>query len=381
MPLSDADEALFNTTFAALKGKVGGDILARDRTGTFDFDGWQACAQAGLCGLNVPEVLGGKGLNILQSVLVMEAFGLACEDNGLALELGAHLWGCLPILLLHKPQARADLIAAMAQGRTIGALAVSETGAGSDVGGIATRALRVDGGYRLTGHKIYITNAPIADVFIVLARTAEGGPAFALSAFVVTRGTPGLSTSASVEKMGLRTAQMGDVMLDDCFVADSARIGGEGAGLTLFLKAMELERGFILAPAIGSMQRLYDKSAAYARTREQFGGPIGDLAPVSGLLVDMAQTIETAQLLLRETAMRMDAGQTITQHSAMAKLTVSESWVAVATAAMAIFAGRGYLTETGIERELRDAFGGLFYSGTAQIQRESIARHLGTTRR
>lgn len=379
MPRSPSQQALFESTAAALQGKAGNDIARRDREGIFDREGWDACASIGLTGLAVPQDMGGGGLDIAHAIAALEAFGLACEDNGLALSLGAHVWGCLPMLLASGSAARRDIIADLAQGKKIAALAVTEEAAGSDLAGMATTAMRTAGGYRLNGRKIYITNAPIADTIIVLARTSDAGPAFGLSAFCIEKGTAGLSTSGPVDKMGLRTAMMGEVLLDDCTVPESARIGAEGAGLALFLKAMEHERAFILAPAIGAMQRLYDRSAAYARKRQQFGQAIAEYQAISHRLVEMHCRIETCRLILREAAQLKDAGKSITRHAAMAKMAISEGWVQSAQDAMAIHAGRGYLAQTGLERELRDAQGSLYFSGTGDIQRQTIARLLKLT--
>ncbi|WAT18938.1 acyl-CoA/acyl-ACP dehydrogenase [Aurantiacibacter sp. MUD11] len=379
MPLTPSQKELHDRVVQGL-AEAGADDLAR-RDGAFEFDRalWNTCAGLGLAGPMVPEKLGGQGMSASDAVVAMEALGYACKDNGLALALGAHGWGCLSALLAGNGTKHADLIRQLARGELIGALAVTEPDAGSDIGAIETTAVRTENGYRLSGRKVFITNAPIADVFVILARTGDIGAAFGLSAFCVRREIDGLQTSQNVPKMGLRTAQMGDVVLNDCHVPESARIGAEGGGLRLFLKVMEFERGFILAPAIGAMQRLYEQAADYARSRRQFGRPIADFQSVSKRLVDMYRLIEAARLVVRETALQMDAGQSIAKYSALAKLTVSENWVQVAQEAMHVFGGAGFLMESEIERELRDAQGSLSYSGTSEIQYRTLAHLLKLT--
>jgi hypothetical protein len=180
--------------------------------------------------------------------------------------------------------------------------------------------------------------------------------------------------SAPVEKMGLSTAQMGEVVLDGCAVPARNRLGAEGSGLAIFNHTMEWERGFIMAFAVGAMERTLEASLAYARQRRQFDRPIGEFQAVASRLVDMRLRWETARLLLYRFAWLKQEGRAALAEAAMAKLAISESWVRSCEDAMRIHGGYGYLTETGIERELRDALASLSYSGTGEIQRQVVAR-------
>jgi alkylation response protein AidB-like acyl-CoA dehydrogenase len=214
----------------------------------------------------------------------------------------------------------------------------------------------------------------VADVFLVLATLDPARGAFGLTAFLIERGTPGLRVGKRIDKMGLSTAQMGEVALDDCAVPARNRLGPEGGGLAIFNHIMEWERGFIMAAAVGAMERQLDACVAYARKRRQFDQSIGRFQAVADRLVEMRVRLETSRLLLYRFAWIKQEPRTALAEAAMTKLAVSEAWVRSCEDAMRVYGGYGYLTETGVERDLRDALGSLFYSGTAEMQRQILAR-------
>ena len=198
-----------------------------------------------------------------------------------------------------------------------------------------------------------------------------------MTAFLVERGTPGMTLSRPIEKMGLKTSAMGEVVFDECRVPVTARLGGEGTGFAIFNSAMEWERACIFAGHLGAMQRIFDKTVAYAKSRKQFGKPIAAYAPVADKIVEMKLAIEAGRLLLYSVGAIKDAGGSAVLEAAMAKLFISESHVRQALDAIQIHGGYGYTTEYEIERELRDAVPGRIYSGTSEMQRKIIARLLG----
>jgi alkylation response protein AidB-like acyl-CoA dehydrogenase len=198
-----------------------------------------------------------------------------------------------------------------------------------------------------------------------------------LTAFLVERDTPGLSVSEPDDKMGLRTSAMGDVVLESCRVGTDKMLGPEGAGAAVFATAMEWERSYILAPALGTMRRQLEQCVAYARARRQFGRPIGKNQAIADKLVDMQLRLESARLLTYRAAALKQAGKRLTVEPSQVKLQVSESWVQNSLEALQIHGGSGYMRELGLERELRDAIAGRIYSGTSQIQRVIIASYLG----
>jgi L-prolyl-PCP dehydrogenase len=351
------------------------DLEARDRARAFNREGWLASARLGLPGLVAPARYGGAELDPVSVMSALEALGQGSRDNGFSFALNAHLWGCVnPLATFGTEEQKLAYLPRLASGEWIGALAATERGAGSDVFSLQTRATKRDGAYMLAGHKMLITNAPVAEVFIVLATLDPGRGAFGLSAFLVERGTPGLQLSERTDKMGLSTAQMGEVVLDGCAVPARNRLGPEGSGLAIFNHIMEWERGFIMAFAVGAMERQLEACLAYARERRQFDKPIGHFQAVADRLVDMRVRWEASRLLLYRFAWLKREPRAALAEAAMTKLSISEAWVRSCEDAMRIYGGHGYLTKTGAERDLRDALGSLSYSGTAEMQRQIIAR-------
>jgi hypothetical protein len=283
----------------------------------------------------------------------------------------------LPILHFGTEAQRREHLPALCRGDRIGAHAITEPGSGSDALSMACRARRDGDGYVLDGVKTFVTNAPVADVILVFATVAPEARFAGITGFLVERGTPGLTLSDPISKMGLRTSPMGEVVLEGCRVPATSRLGAEGAGVRIFSSAMEWERACIFASHLGAMDRLLADTIAYARARRQFGEPISRFAPVADAIVDMKVSIEAGRLLLYRVGARKDAGEDATLDAALAKLFVSEAHVRQALAALRIHGGYGYTTEFGIERELRDAIPGTLYSGTSEMQRKIVARLLG----
>jgi hypothetical protein len=265
----------------------------------------------------------------------------------------------------------------MVSGDLIGAHAMTEPGSGSDALHMRTRAERQGDHYLLEGTKQYITNAPVADVLLVYA-VDPGRPGLSgISAFLVSAATPGLAVSSSFEKMGLRTSPMGEVTLQDCLVPAESRLGPEGAGMSIFNSSMEWERSCLFASAVGAMRRQLEACVEYARSREQFGQPIGKFQGVSGKLADMYVRLEAARSLIYRVAWLKQQGRSAPAEAAAAKLFTSEAWVRSSQDAIQVHGAYGYMKEAGIERDLRDAVAGTIYSGTSEIQRVVLARMLG----
>jgi hypothetical protein len=360
-------------------GRSLNDGLAEsDRRGVFDRARWRRCAEFGIPGLPVPPELGGTGQSLTTTLLAMESLGRGCRANGLVFSLNAQMWAVqLPILHFGTEAQRREHLPALCRGDRIGAHAITEPGSGSDALSMACRARRDGDGYVLDGVKTFVTNAPVADVILVFATVAPEARFAGITGFLVERGTPGLTLSDPISKMGLRTSPMGEVVLEGCRVPATSRLGAEGAGVRIFSSAMEWERACIFASHLGAMDRLLADTIAYARARRQFGEPISRFAPVADAIVDMKVSIEAGRLLLYRVGARKDAGEDATLDAALAKLFVSEAHVRQALAALRIHGGYGYTTEFGIERELRDAIPGTLYSGTSEMQRKIVARLLG----
>ncbi len=352
------------------------DSTPKDEHG-FSRASWQACADFGVLALLVPEDYGGLNIDELTVALVLEGLGYGCRDNGLLFALNAHLWGVQhPIQCYGTPRQIDKYIRSLCNGEAIGALAMTEPDSGSDAFSLRTQAQRRNDGYVINGNKTFVTNAPIADLFVVYAGVQVNGLHPKITAFIVEGDMPGVRIGQPIAKMGLQGALLSQVFFDDCYVPRENRLGAEGAGRFLFNKTMDWERTYILATYIGTMQRILEEAIDYARQRQQFGQPISRFESVSNRIVEMKLRLETARLLLYKTAWLKSIGQDTTLESAMVKLYLSESLLKSAQDALRIRAGYGYMTEFGIERDLRDAFGCIFCSGTSDLQRQVIAKAL-----
>ncbi|MFY2561188.1 acyl-CoA dehydrogenase family protein [Corallococcus terminator] len=354
------------------------DVVSLDAQGTFNREGWHRLASFGAAGLPIPRRYGGAEHPLPITVQALEGLGYGCADNGLLFALGAHLWACaLPILLFGTEAQKERYLPALARGEMLGGHAMTESEAGSDVAALQTTATRKGASYVLQGRKVFVTNGPVADLLLVFATVDASRGRDGLTAFLVEKGQPGLHVERTVPKMGLRTASMGELRLDDCEVPASNRLGDEGGGLPLFSQMMEYERGLILAPALGTMERTLERCIRRARERQQFGKPIGGFQAISSKLVEMKLRLETARGLLYRFAWLKKQGRSAMFEASLVKLHVSESWVQTSLEAVQLHGGLGYLTETELEREVRDALGSRIFSGTSELQRELVARSMG----
>lgn len=370
--------ALKASTIEFASKELNRNLRERERAGEFPRDAWRACANFGIQGLPIPPEFGGSGADILTTVLVMEGLGYACRDNGLIFSLNAQLWSIeMPLLKFGTPAQRRAYLPGLVSGDLIGVHAMTEADSGSDAFSMRTQAERRGDHYILSGSKLYITNAPVADVVIVFA-TLNASRGFAgACAFLVEKGTPGFAVSRSLDKMGLRTSPMGEIILTDCEVPVENRLGKEGAGMAIFNSSMEWERSCILASAVGAMQRQLETCVRYAQMRQQFGQAIGKFQSISNKIADMYMRIEAARLLIYKVAWLKQQGKSALAEAALAKVFTSEAWIQSSLDAIQIHGAYGYMTESEIERDLRDSIAGTIYSGTSEIQRMIIARVLG----
>jgi alkylation response protein AidB-like acyl-CoA dehydrogenase len=380
MDLSFTEEqlALKSSIIEFAKKELSGNIRAREQKGEFSRDAWRACARFGIQGLPIPQEYGGSEADILTTVLAMEGLGYACSDNGLIFSLNAQMWSIeIPLVSFGTPEQKSSYLPGLVSGDLIGAHGMTEAGSGSDAFSMTTRAERDGDNYILNGSKMFITNAPVADFALVFATVNPGDGFFGATAFLVEKDTLGFTVSKSLEKMGLRTSPMGEIVLSNCKVPAKNRLGKEGAGLAIFNSSMEWERSCILASAVGAMERQLEACIKYAKTRHQFGQPIGKFQSISNKIADMYLRLETARLLIYRVAWLKEKGKPAFAEAAAAKLATSEAWIKSSLDAIQIHGSSGYMTETEIERDLRDSIAGTIYSGTSEIQRLIIARNLG----
>ncbi len=354
------------------------DSSGQPEPANFPGKAWRKCADFGIQGLAIPSAFGGQGADLLTTTIVLEALGQGCRDNGLLFSLNAHMWSCaLPILKFGSESQKTRYLPGLCDGSLIGVQAVTETGSGSDAMAVATTADREGDHYVINGAKTFITNAPVAGVFIVLARAdADRGPA-GLCALLVDRDVPGVEVGPPQVKLGLESSPMADVLLRDCRVPATALLGDPDAGMTVFSTTIEWERTFILAAALGTMRRQLDEAIAHATGHQRFGQPIGRNQAVANRIVDMRVNLEASRLLMYHTAWLKDQRKRTALESSIVKLFLSDAFVASSMNAFETYGAYAYMSGSPQEQDLRDALAGRIYSGTSDIQRVIIARMLG----
>jgi alkylation response protein AidB-like acyl-CoA dehydrogenase len=376
--LTTEQQELRDATTDFARRTLTDDLRGRDQRSEFSRELWNRCAEFGIQGLPIPEAYGGRGFDAVTTVLAMEALGEGCRDNGLLFGINAQMWSVeMPILRFGTERQKEMYLRPMCSGTMIGAHAMSEPSAGSDAFSLRTTAERRGECYVLNGSKTFVSNAPVADFFVVFASLDLTQGALGLTAFVVDRNTPGLRVSQPIHKMGLTTSPMAELFFEDCEVPVENRLGREGRGASIFNDSMEWERACILAGFLGSMKRQLDTCVRYARERRQFDKPIGEFQSVSNRLVQMRLRLETSRLLVYRAAWAKQHAGTASTEAALAKLYVSEAMLQSALDAVQIHGGYGFTTEYEVERDVRDAVGGRLYSGTSDIQAAIIARSLG----
>ena len=376
--LDEEQRSLQQTVIEFAQRELNDDLDRRDHEAEFSREAWVKCAAIGLQGLPVPTEYGGAGAGATTIAAALEGLGYGCADNGLIFGLNAQMWACeLPIVTFASEEQKRRYLPGLCDGSLIGAHAMTEPGSGSDAFSMATTAVPTAGGWVLNGSKTFATNAPEADVFVVFATTDRSLGFAGLSAFLIDRGAPGLTIGRPLSKMGLRTSHMSEVFLADCEVPADGLLASAGAGMAIFNTAMRWERGLILAAAVGTMRRQLERCVSYARERAQFGQPIAGFQAVSHPIAEMKLRLESARLILYRMAQLLDDRAATDLDAALTKLHLSECLVESSVAALQIHGGYGYMTEYGLERDVRDALASRLYSGTSEMQRNVIARHLG----
>lgn len=348
-------------------------VIERDRQGLFSRELWDACAEFGLQGAMVPAEWNGAGQDLLSTVAILEGIGFGARDNGLVFSVTAHAASCEgPLLTFGSAAQKDEWLPALADGRAIGATGITEPNSGSNAYALETTAVERQGDWLLNGVKTFVTNAPVADVVVVYARTSGTGFA-GITCFLIPADTKGLTVGPPMEKMGLKTSPMSQVFFEDCRVPAAAVVGGVGSGAMVFNQTMDLERLLVMAPAIGVMERLVERCVQHARERSTGTAAIGSHQSIAHRIADMELALESARLLLYRAAWQRQTRGTATRESALAKLAVSEAYVATCRSAIQIFGGYGYMVDYELERELRDALATPIYVGTSEIQRNLIA--------
>jgi butyryl-CoA dehydrogenase len=378
-PLTDEERLLRDTARDFAQREVAPSAIERDEAERFDRTIFLRMGELGLTGAPLPESAGGAGFSYLGWSLVMEELGAA--DMASAVMLSVHVLSQYPVVTWGSDEQQARWLGPMVAGKALGAFALTEPRAGSDAAAIATRAERIGeadapDGYRLTGTKIWISNAPEAERYLVFATLDPAAGSKAITAFLVEKGFDGFRFGAHEKKMGIRSCPAAELVFDGCFVPAANRLGAEGEGYRIALSALAEGRISIAAACVGLARSALEQAAGYLAQRKAFGSVLAERQGLRFLLAEMARDVEAARALTRQAAAAKDRGEPIGVPSSLAKWTAADTAMKVATDAVQLFGASGYSRETGIERLMRDAKGAQIYEGTNQIHRLIVADDL-----
>lgn len=331
--------------------------------------------EMGLLNVIVPEELDGPGLDSISVATIYEELGKGCA--GVATSLAANSLATVPVLLAGTDEQKKMYCDILNNGG-LAAFALTEPGAGSDAGGVSTRAVhnKEEGTYTLNGTKMFITNGGLAEIFLVFANTRKTGGIRGLTAFIVPKDTPGFSVGKKENKMGIRPSNTTELVLQDVVIPESYRVGREGEGFRIAMNTLDSARPFVGAVSVGIAQAALDCAVKYAKERRQFGQPIASFQMVQGMLADMAMKVETARLMVQKACWMRDQGMEFSKEAAMAKCYAADTAMQVTTDAVQVMGGYGYTKEYPVEKMMRDAKIMQIYEGTNQIQRLVIANKL-----
>ena len=347
-----------------------------DLKGEFSFEIWKKMAEMGLLGLPYPEEYGGSGADFVTCCLAGEAMGHAGVDGGHTLAWGAHTYLCGADILLHGThEQKLKYLPKIAAGEWIGCMGLTEPGCGSDAGALTTTAVRKGDRYVLNGSKTFITNAPVADVFVIFATLDKGKKHKGITCFIVEKGTPGLATGKPMHKMGCRCSTTSEVYLEDCEIPLENCLGGEYNGWNIALGGVEWDRSILLSPFLGGAMAMIDGCSRYANERYAFGRPIGDFQSIQNRIADMKVCLEVSKLAVYRVATSKDAGKSLNPLlAAVNKMYIGDRGFEISSSAVDLFGGYGYIHEYPVERGMRDSKLGQLGGGTSDIMRMIVAR-------
>lgn len=346
-----------------------------DEQERFPQENFEKMAAMGMLGIPMPKEVGGAGADTLAYALAVEELSKVCATTGVV--LSAHTSLCeWPIHAFGTPEQKAKYLPPLCRGEKIGAFALTEANAGTDAGTQQSFARREEDHYLLNGAKIFITNAGVADVFVIFAMTAPELGTRGISAFILEKGMPGFTIGPPEKKMGIRGSSTAELIFENVKVPVENLLGKEGRGFSIAMKTLDGGRIGIAAQALGIAQGALDETIAYVKQRKQFGRAIAKFQNTQFSLADMQTRVDAARLLVYRAALYKDGGQPYSCEAAMAKLFAAETAMSVTTQAVQLFGGYGYTRDYPVERMMRDAKITEIYEGTSEVQRMVIAGHI-----
>ncbi|GGA64057.1 acyl-CoA dehydrogenase [Ornithinibacillus halotolerans] len=371
--LTEEQEMLRKMVQDFAKKEVEPTAAERDEEERFDREIFDKMAELGLTGIPWPEEYGGIGADYVSYVIAVEELSRVCASTGVT--LSAHLsLASWPIYKYGNKEQKKNFLTRLATGEALGAYALSEPGAGSDVASMRTTA-KLDGDhYILNGNKVWITNGGVADIYVVFAKTDVDARHRGISAFIVEKGTEGFSFGKKEKKLGIRSSPTTELIFENCRVPKENLLGAEGEGFKIAMTTLDGGRNGIAAQAVGIAQGALDAAVGYAKEREQFGKPIAHNQGISFKLADMATEVEAARLLTYQAAWLESEGLPYGKASAMSKLFAGDIAMKATVEAVQVFGGYGYTKDYPVERYMRDAKITQIYEGTQEVQRLVIGR-------
>jgi isovaleryl-CoA dehydrogenase len=373
--LGETADAIRETTRAFAAKEIAPRADEIDRTNTFPRDLWPRMGELGLHGITVEEELGGSGLGYLEHCIAVEEVSRASASVGLS--YGAHSNLCVNQLRRNGNKAQqARYLPKLISGEHVGALAMSEPGAGSDVVSMKTRAEKKGDRYILNGNKMWITNGPVAETLIVYAKTDANAGSRGITAFIIEKGMKGFSTHQKLDKLGMRGSDTCELVFQDCEVPEANVLGSVGRGVNVLMSGLDYERVVLAAGPLGIMQAAMDIALPYVHERKQFGQAIGEFQLVQGKIADMYVGMNACKAYVYAVAKACDKGRTTREDAAGAILYAAEKATKIALDAIQLLGGNGYINDYATGRLLRDAKLYEIGAGTSEIRRMLIGREL-----
>ena len=333
---------------------------------------FQKLAEGGWMGIPIPQQYGGAGSDFLTHIIAVEEISRSCSSTGFTLSFHAGIIG-MSLNLFGNEEQKKKYLVPLAKGQHMGAFALTEPGAGTDVMAVSTTAVREGNGYVMNGTKTFVSNGPLADTYIVFCWTDKSAGKKGMSAFIIPRDTAGLKPGVHFKKMGLRSSQTSEVVFKECRIPRENLLGQEGAGLVMAMTGFDHGRIGIAAQAVGILQAALDESIRYAKERVQFGNPIARQQAIAWMIADMVTDLSAARFLAYHAAWRKDQKQPFGKEASMAKLFATEAAMKHTTQAVQIHGGYGYIKGVKVERLMRDAKIAEIYEGTSEAQRMVIS--------
>ncbi|MBS3975957.1 MAG: acyl-CoA dehydrogenase [Syntrophomonadaceae bacterium] len=343
-----------------------------DKSGEFPWENVKKMARYGFLGMPIERRYGGAGADYVSYTIMIEELSRVCAATGVIAEAHVSLTA-EPLAIFASESQKEKYLIPLAKGEKLGAFALTEANAGTDAGGLQTKAVLEGDSYLINGNKMFITNAGVAEIYIIFAITTPGIGTKGISAFIVERDIPGFSVGQPEDKMGIRASKTAELILENIRVPKENLLGKTGEGFKIAMATLDGGRIGIGAQALGIAQAALDASIRYAKEREQFGKPIASFQAIQWMIADMATEIDAARLLVYRAAAMKDQGLRFSKESAMAKLFASKVSMSCADKAIQIHGGYGYMRDYQVERYLRDAKITEIYEGTSEVQRMVIA--------